>query len=145
VEGDAENAQRTVFEDGICDIPGGTNTDTGSPKAKFKFLSKSAKQVDMLALFLCKTEECLCSINVVISHAPQLLKYHRDDKFLNQREEVEVAIASDLVKYEFLLVIKTLNVVHPCQGIWQEGFPKIEQLVSPNQIFYAPVNFQGIS
>ena len=95
----------------------------------------------MLGLFLGEAQQVsepgLIAVNVLTC----VIQNHGNDEFLNEREDVAVAVAADLVERPLFVLVQASDIIYPGDPIRQEPFGKIE-VSALKAIFNRPGAFQ---
>src|SRR5205823_2314511 len=73
-----------------------------------------------------------------------LIEHERQDELLDEAEEIEIAVAANLIEQELLARIEGGDAGDARERLGKEGFGEVELLVAADEILHLPVDLERI-
>src|SRR5262245_6167252 len=69
-----------------------------------------------------------------------MIDYEGENEFLNEAENAQIRIASNLIERALLILVEKGQRLHSGEGFRHKRFGKIEPFVAADDVFNAPMN-----
>src|SRR5262244_3425708 len=140
VENRKRHSQRAMREHKLCHVVRRADEFTLAAETLLELLTKAFKEMNVLGFLAGESEQGPDSVVVAGKLRPSMIHHVGENEFLNQPKHREVFMAADLVENRLFSRSQKRKAIDLRQGLRQEGLCEIELFLSPNDIFYFPVD-----